>query len=86
MRRIVPLFGGSRRTGRSALSAEPSLRAGAPLVSHRSVSASPGIEAISFTFGASPSAMNTDRPRASCPVSTLRTLQIITFSSRGTGA
>ena len=54
MRRIVPFAGGSSRTGRSALSALPSFRAGAPFVSHRSVSASPGIDVISLTFGAEP--------------------------------
>jgi len=65
MRRIVPFFGGSSRTGRSALSALPAFRAGAPLVSHRSVSASPGMEAISFTLSARPSVRKIDLPSAS---------------------
>ena len=82
MRRIVPPRGGSSRTGRSALSAMPSFRAGAPFVSHRSVSASPGIAAISFTFGADPSMMKADLPSASWPVRTLRTRQIMVSSKR----
>src|SRR5262245_20675396 len=85
MRRLVPRRGGSSRTGRSALSAWPSFRAGAFFVSHTSVSARPGIEAISLTFGARPSMRNTDFPSASWPVTTRRTLQIIFSSGRAIG-
>src|SRR5439155_18254879 len=77
MRRIVPFSGGSRRTGLAAASLLPSLLAGDARVSQRSVSASPGIDAISLTLGARPSLTIIDLPPLSCPVTTLRTLQTI---------
>ena len=75
-RKIVPLGGGSRRTGRAAASAWPSLLAGAPVVSPRSGSASPGMPGISLTLVAKPSARMVERPWASWPVSTRRIFAI----------
>jgi hypothetical protein len=65
MRSSVPAFGGSSLTGRAAASALPALLAGEAVVSHRSVSATPGIDSISLTFGARPSIRKKDRPVAS---------------------
>jgi hypothetical protein len=47
MRRMVPFWGGSRRTGRAAASAFPALLAGAVAGSHGSVNVRPGIDSIS---------------------------------------
>src|SRR5258708_40172661 len=79
-RRMVPFCGGSRCTGRSAASASPTLFAGADFVSHRSVRARPGIEAISFTLRASASEKKIDLPSASWPVTTRRTFWIMSRS------
>src|SRR5258708_189737 len=79
-RRMVPFFGGSRCTGRSAASASPTLFAGADFVSHKSVRARPGIDAISFTLRASASEMKIDLPSASWPVTTRRTFWIMSRS------
>jgi hypothetical protein len=57
-------LGGSSFTGRPAASALPSLLAGDVVVSHRSVSATPGIDSISLILGARPSVRKTDRPCA----------------------
>ena len=64
MRKTVPLLGGSSLTGRAAASALPWLLAGDVVVSHKSVSATPGIDSISLMLGARPSVRNTDLPLA----------------------
>src|SRR3954469_11490970 len=72
MRRMVPSAGGSSLMRPVAASPLPVLEAGEVRVRHRSVSATPGIDAISRTFGALPSMMKTDLPSLSWPVTTLR--------------
>jgi hypothetical protein len=52
MHRMVPFWGGSRRTGRAAASAFPALLAGDVAVSYRSVNVRPGIDSISLTLAA----------------------------------
>ena len=59
---MVPPLGGSSLTGRDAASALPLLLAGDDVVSHKSVSARPGIESISLMLGARPSMRKNDRP------------------------
>jgi hypothetical protein len=51
-------------TGRAAASALPWLLAGDVIVSHKSVSSTPGIDSISLMLGAKPSVRNTDLPLA----------------------
>ena len=72
MRRIVPLAGGSSLILPAAASSLPALEAGDVLVRHRSVSATPGIDAISSTLGALRSSTKTDLPFLSWPVTTRR--------------
>ena len=72
MRRIVPLAGGSSLILPAAASWLPLLDAGEVLVRHRSVRATPGIDAISSTFGALRSSVKIDRPFLSWPVTTRR--------------
>src|SRR6185503_4109558 len=72
MRRIVPSAGGSSLIRPVAASALPAFEAGELLVRHRSVSATPGIDAISRTLGALPSMTKIDWPSLSWPVTTRR--------------
>jgi hypothetical protein len=72
MRRIVPSAGGSSLIRPVAASALPAFDAGDVRVRHKSVSATPGIDAISSRLGALPSMTKTDLPSLSCPVTTRR--------------
>src|SRR5713101_4959020 len=81
IRKIVPVSGGSSLIFPAAASLFPLFEAGAVLVRHRSVKATPGIDFISRMFGALPSAMNIDLPSLSCPVTTRRMRWAIRISS-----
>ena len=72
MRRMVPSAGGSSMIRPAAASALPLFDAGEVLVRHKSVNATPGIDAISSTLGALPSMTKTDLPALSWPVTTRR--------------
>src|SRR3977135_3369585 len=75
-RKIVPLLGGSSDMRRLAASAPPAVDAGAPWLTHRSVSAKSGRPGSVSTWGDGPSLAITERPWALCPV-TMRRIGLV---------
>jgi hypothetical protein len=79
--KMVPLRGGSSDMRRRAASALPALDAGAPLLTHRSVSAKSARPGSVSTWGDGASLTMMERPRASWPVM-MRRIGLIMAASR----